>query len=62
MRDAVVEGIVGDGSAALVWVNATKVVPEAKTDFRQQHTAASTPLIHLFRMVVAMLVGYVYSL
>ena len=31
MCDAIVEGIVRDGTASLVWVNATKVVPESQT-------------------------------
>ena len=59
--DAVVEGVVGDLTAALIGVDASEVMPEAEAYLRQQHTRAPAAL-KLHPVVVAALVRKVQFL
>ena len=53
MGNAVVESIVCDGTASLVRVDASEVVPESQTDFRQQDSALAASLVESICVCVA---------
>ena len=53
MGNAVVESIVGDGTASLVRVDASEVVPESQTDFRQQDSALTASFVESICVCVA---------
>ena len=55
MRDAVVEGIMGNLPASLIWIHAAEIMPKAETHLWQHHTRAPTAL-KLHPVVVAALV------
>ena len=56
--DAVVEGVVGDGAAALVGRGGAKVLPETEAHLRQQYAAMAAAAVEV-GVVVAMGGGYV---
>ena len=61
VSDAMVEGIMGDGTASLVRVNASEVVPESQTYLRQEHSALAASLIECLRIAIAIGIGCVDS-
>ena len=62
MGYAVVEGIVCNGSAALVGVYRSKVVPESQAHLWQKHAALAASAVEGLRIVIAGGRGCVYSL
>ena len=61
MSDSVVEGIVGDGTASLVRIHSSEVVPESQTNLRQQDSALAASLIECLCIAIAIGIGCVDS-
>ena len=59
VRNAVVESVVSNGSATLIGVYATEVMPEAEAHLWQQHTTATTTLVDIFEIIVAALTSHI---
>ena len=59
--DSVVEGIVGDGTASLVRIHSSEVVPESQTNLRQQDSALAASLVKCLCIAIAIGIGCVDS-
>ena len=61
VSDSVVEGIVGDGTASLVRIHSSEVVPESQTNLRQQDSALAASLVKRLCIAIAIGIGSVDS-